>query len=183
GPGRAVFDAMSSSLGLARPLPLIAEDLGVITPPVHRLRDELGLPGMLVLQFGFDPDDPHGQHRPDRHVENRVVYTGTHDQDTLRGWWDSLDRQRLAEVRSALDARGLALGRQPWWALIRLALASPARLAMMQAQDVLGLGSEARMNYPSRPAGNWRWQLRPAQLTRALAARLREATEEAGRLG
>jgi 4-alpha-glucanotransferase len=187
GPGRAVFDAMSSSLGLARPLPLIAEDLGVITPPVHRLRDQLGLPGMLVLQFGFDPDDPHGPHRPDRHVENRVVYTGTHDQDTLRGWWDSLGHDRRADVRAALDERGLApgtrgLGRQPWWALIRLALASPARLAMMQAQDVLGLGSEARMNYPSRPAGNWRWQLRPGQLTRSLAERLREATEEAGRV-
>jgi 4-alpha-glucanotransferase len=78
--------------------------------------------------------------------------------------------------------RGTSLGRQPWWALIRLALASPARLAMMQAQDVLGLGSEARMNYPSRPAGNWRWQLRPGALTPGLSARLREATEQAGRL-
>ncbi|HUZ30065.1 MAG TPA: 4-alpha-glucanotransferase [Solirubrobacteraceae bacterium] len=183
GPGRAVFDAISSGLGVGRALPLIAEDLGVITPPVHRLRDELGLPGMLVLQFGFDPTDPHGPHRPENHVEHRVIYTGTHDQDTLRGWWDSLDGDRRSQVRAALDERAIALGRQPWWALIRLAMASPARLAMMQAQDVLGLGSEARMNYPSRATGNWGWQLRPGQLTRSLAARLREATEEAGRTG
>jgi 4-alpha-glucanotransferase len=181
GPGRAVFDAVSSALGAGRALPLIAEDLGVITPPVHRLRDELGLPGMLVLQFGFDPTDPHGPHRPENHVEHRVIYTGTHDQDTLRGWWDSLDGERRSQVRAALDERAIALGRQPWWALIRLALASPARLAMMQAQDVLGLGSEARMNYPSRAIGNWDWQLRSGQLTRSLAARLREAAEEAGR--
>ena len=189
GPGRAVFDAMASALGLGRPLPLIAEDLGVITPPVHRLRDELGLPGMLVLQFGFDPSDPHGPHRPENHVEHRVIYTGTHDQDTLRGWWESLDAGRRVSVVSALSERGLVaaeasgLGREPWWPLIRLALASPARLAMMQTQDVLGLGSEARMNYPSRASGNWRWQLRAGQLTRSLAGRLREATVEAGRLG
>jgi 4-alpha-glucanotransferase len=182
GPGRAVFDATSSSLRLELPLPLIAEDLGVITPPVHRLRDELGLPGMLVLQFGFDPGDPHGPHRPENHAEHRVIYTGTHDQDTLRGWWESLDSGRRSSVQAALREREIQLGRQPWWALIRLALASPARLAMIQAQDVLGLGSQARMNYPSRASGNWRWQLRPGALTRGLAARLREVTEDAGRL-
>ena len=182
GPGRAVFEAMTAQLGLRHPLPLIAEDLGVITPAVRQLRDQLGLPGMLVLQFGFDRDDPHGPHRPENHVENRVIYTGTHDHDTLRGWWESLDGERLADVKAALAERGVPLGPQPWWALIRLALASPARLAMVQAQDVLGLGSEARMNFPSRPAGNWRWQLQPGALTRALAARLRVATEEAGRL-
>jgi 4-alpha-glucanotransferase len=138
---------------------------------------------MLVLQFGFDPSDPHGPHRPENHVEHRVIYTGTHDQDTLRGWWNSLDGERRGQVHAALDERGIALGRQPWWALIRLALASPASLAMIQAQDVLGLGSEARMNYPSRATGNWRWQLRSGALTRSLAARLREATEETGRTG
>jgi|SRR5579875_721841 len=162
-------------------LPLIAEDLGVITPAVERLRDELGLPGMLVLQFGFDPDDPHGPHRPENHVENRVVYTGTHDHDTLRGWYEGLDEAVRGEVDAALRARGF-LERQRWWGLIRLALSSPARLAIMQAQDVLGLGSEARMNSPSRAAGNWRWQMERGALTPALARRLREATEEAGRL-
>src|SRR5579875_894748 len=162
-------------------LPLIAEGLGVITPAVERLRDELGLPGMLVLQFGFDPDDPHGPHRPENHVENRVVYTGTHDHDTLRGWYEGLDEAVRGEVDAALRARGF-LERQRWWGLIRLALSSPARLAIMQAQDVLGLGSEARMNSPSRAAGNWRWQMERGALTPALARRLREATEEAGRL-
>jgi len=182
GPGRAVFDAMARELRLQRPLPLIAEDLGVITPPVHRMREELGLPGMLVLQFAFDPSDPHGPHRFENHVANRVIYTGTHDHDTLKGWWDSVDEGTRASARAVLAARGLALGRQPWWALIRLALGSPAQLAMMQAQDILGLGSQARMNYPSTAAGNWRWRMRAGALTAGLAARLREATEEAGRL-
>jgi 4-alpha-glucanotransferase len=178
GPGRAVFAAATRELG---PLPLIAEDLGVITPPVHRLREELGLPGMLVLQFGFDPADPHGLHRIENHVENRVVYTGTHDHDTVRGWYESLSPSMRAAVDAELRSRGM-LERQRWWGLIRLALSSPARLAIMQAQDVLGLGSEARMNMPSRASGNWRWQMHRGALTPALARRLREATANAGRI-
>ena len=87
-------------------LPLVAEDLGVITPPVERLRDELGLPGMLVLQFGFDPDDPLGPHRFENHVENRFVYTGTHDHDTARGWYESLDGATRAAVDAAAGAAG-----------------------------------------------------------------------------
>ncbi|HUE28399.1 MAG TPA: 4-alpha-glucanotransferase, partial [Solirubrobacteraceae bacterium] len=164
------------------PLPLVAEDLGVITPPVARLRDELGLPGMLVLQFGFDAHDRHSPHRFENHLENRVIYTGTHDHDTIRGWYESLDAERRQEVAAELRRHGIALTRTPWWALNRLALASPARLAVIQAQDVLGLGSEARMNHPARAAGNWRWRLERGQLTSALARRLREATEQAGRL-
>jgi 4-alpha-glucanotransferase len=177
GPGRAVFDAAARELGS---LPLIAEDLGVITPAVERLRDALGLPGMLVLQFGFDPSDPHGPHRLENHIENRVVYTGTHDHDTLRGWYDSIPPEVREVVEAELRARGM-LERQRWWGLIRLALASPARLAIMQAQDVLGLGSEARMNSPARASGNWRWELKRGALTPALARRLREATQAAGR--
>jgi 4-alpha-glucanotransferase len=179
GPGRAVFTAIEAALGPR--LPLVAEDLGVITPAVGRLRAELGLPGMLVLQFGFDPRDPRGPHRPENHPEQRFVYTGTHDHDTVRGWYEAL----TPSVRAAVDAEIVARGvheRQPWWSLIRLALASPARVAMMQAQDILGLGSEARMNDPGRAGGSWRWQLRPGALTRPLARRLREATEAAGRL-
>jgi 4-alpha-glucanotransferase len=182
GPGRAVFDAMASGLGLERGLPLIAEDLGVITPPVRRLRDELGLPGMVVLQFAFDPDDPDGPHRFEHHVENQVIYTGTHDHDTLRGWYESLDATARAGVEAGLAKQGLRAGRRPWWSLIEFAFSSPARLAMVQAQDVLGLGSEARMNYPSRAGGNWRWRMARGSLTPALARRLREATGEAGRL-
>ena len=178
GPGRAPFEAALRELG---ELPIVAEDLGVITPSVERLRDSLGLPGMLVLQFGFEPDEPRSVHRPEAHVEDRVVYTGTHDSDTARGWYESLDGDRRALLDASLAEHGIR-ERQPWWALIRLAFASPARVAMVQAQDVLGLGSEARMNVPARASGNWRWQLAPGALTKRLAARLREVTEEARRL-
>jgi 4-alpha-glucanotransferase len=178
GPGRAVFDAAERELGS---LPLVAEDLGVITPSVEHLRDELGLPGMIVLQFGFNPGDRGSPHHPDNHVENRIVYTGTHDHDTARGWYSSLDAASRSLVDEAFASHGIA-ERQQWWALIRLAYASPARVAMIQAQDALGLGSESRMNNPARPSGNWRWRLKPRALTPALARRLREVTEEAGRL-
>jgi 4-alpha-glucanotransferase len=174
GPGRALFDAAQRSLAS---LPLIAEDLGVITPAVTRLRESLGLPGMVVLQFGFDPDDPRGPHRLENHRAGQVLYTGTHDNDTLRGWNESLPAARAAQVRAA----GVG-GREPWWQLIELALRSPARLCMLQAQDVLGLGSEARMNTPGRATGQWRWRLRPGQLTAAHARRLRLLTAAAGRL-
>jgi 4-alpha-glucanotransferase len=184
GPGRAVFDAIETGIGS---LPFVAEDLGVITPPVDRLRDALGLPGMLVLQFGFEPDVPRSVHRLANHVSNRFVYTGTHDHDTARGWWEGLDSERRALVRDDLRSAGLAdavsLDREPWWALIRLALSSPGRVAVMQIQDVLGLGSEARMNNPGREGGQWRWQLERGALTGTLARRLRDATAEAGRLG
>jgi 4-alpha-glucanotransferase len=179
GPGRAVFNAAERELG--SPLPLVAEDLGVITPAVDRLRESLGLPGMRVLQFGFDPDDPAGPHRPENHVEDAIVYTGTHDGDTARGWYESLDGTRRALVDAELERRGFAAD-EPWWGLVRLAFASPGRVAMVQAQDVLGLGSEARMNMPGLAGGSWRWKLEPGALTSDLARRLRDATEEAGRL-
>ncbi len=182
GPGRALFDALRSELGLTGALPFLAEDLGVITPAVERLRDELNLPGMLVLQFGFDPGDTHSPHRLQNHLEHRFVYTGTHDHDTIRGWWDSLDADRRELVRVSAAERGIRLGNQPWWGLIALTLSSPARVAMMQAQDILGLGSEARMNLPARAGGNWRWQMSSGALTAALARRLRAMTEQTGRL-
>jgi 4-alpha-glucanotransferase len=178
GPGRAPFLAAERELGAG--LPLVAEDLGVITPAVERLRDSLGLPGMAVLQFGLDPRHPLSPHRPENHVINQLVYTGTHDQDTARGWYESLDPARRTGVDSELERYGVS-ERQPWWALIRLALSSPARIAMLQAQDVLGLGSEARMNDPARPGGNWRWQMKPGALTPDLASRLRDATQAAAR--
>jgi 4-alpha-glucanotransferase len=174
---------VAGQLALGESLPFVAEDLGVITPPVERLRDQLGLPGMLVLQFGFDPRDPSSPHRLANHVEHRVVYTGTHDHDTVRGWWESLQDERRSLVQAAAGERGIRLSRQPWWGLIRLALSSPARVAMMQVQDILGLGSEARMNDPGRAGGSWQWRMRPGALTPSLARRLREVTEEAGRLG
>jgi 4-alpha-glucanotransferase len=179
GPGRAVFDAAGAAL--ERTLPLIAEDLGVITPAVERLRDGLGYPGMVVLQFGFD-GDPRSPHLPENHVEARIVYTGTHDHDTIRGWWDGLDRETRARVERSIDAHGVRED-EPQWSLIRLAFASPARLAMVQAQDVLGLGSEARMNMPGTAKGAWKWRLREGALTPDLAKRLRAATEAAERVG
>jgi 4-alpha-glucanotransferase len=179
GPGRALFAAAELQLGAD--LPLIAEDLGVITPAVERLRDDLGLPGMVVLQFGFDPGDPNGPHRLENHRENRIAYTGTHDADTVRGWYDSLDDGRRGEVDAAIDAHGVREP-EPWWSLIRLALSSPARVAMVQAQDVLGLGSEARMNVPGEIGKAWKWKTAPGALTKDLAKRLRAATEESGRL-
>jgi 4-alpha-glucanotransferase len=179
GPGRALFSALGRSLG--PDLPLVAEDLGVITPAVERLREAVGLPGMLVIQFGLDPNRPSSPHRLENHDADRVVYTGTHDQDTARGWYTSLPAARRAFVDSELARLGVC-DREPWWGLVRLAFSSPARLAMIQAQDVLGLGSEGRMNDPASPGGNWRWQMRTGALTPALAQRLREATEAAGRL-
>jgi 4-alpha-glucanotransferase len=175
GPGAALFRAAERELG---ELDVIAEDLGVITEPVERLRRSLGFPGMVVLQFGFD--DPGSTHHPDNHEEHSVVYTGTHDHDTANGWWQSLPDAARARAHEAFVRAGVEAD-DPWWSLIRLAHASPAAMAMVQLQDVLGLGSEARMNVPGTATGSWRWKLEPGALTEELAARLRASTEEAGR--
>jgi 4-alpha-glucanotransferase len=180
GPGRALFRALEAGLGGR--LPLVAEDLGVITEPVERLRREVGLPGMLVIQFGMDPGSPKSPHRLANHTADRIVYTGTHDQDTVRGWLESLEPSRRAFVDTEVARYGFAEPRRPWWGLIRLAFSSPAVVAMTQAQDILGLGSEARMNDPASAGGSWRWQMRAGALNKTLAARLRDATAEAGRL-
>jgi 4-alpha-glucanotransferase len=174
--GRELFDVVRTELG---DLPVIAEDLGVITPAVERLRDQLELPGMLVLQFGFGPsaDNPH---RFERHAENRVVYTGTHDNDTTAGWWAGASDVERAAVLRELRRAGIETA-DPVWGLIELAYASPARVAIVPVQDVLGLGSEARMNTPGSTEGNWSWRLEPGQLTDELAARLRAAAHASGR--
>ena len=176
GPGRAPFDAAARELG---DLPVIAENLGVITGAVERLRRSLGFPGMVVLQFGFPADDPKNVHTPSNHAEDTVVYTGTHDNDTVLGWYSSLDAAVRAEVDEAIASAGMR-EREPHWSLIRLAHASPARIAMVQMQDVLGLGSEGRMNTPGRSAGAWKWRLDRLP-TAAQARRLREVTEASGR--
>jgi 4-alpha-glucanotransferase len=179
GPGRAPFDAARRRLG---DLPLIAENLGKITPAVERLRRELGLPGMAVIQFAFDPEEPDNPHRLHNHRPDNVVYTGTHDHDTIRAWSESLDGAVRSEVEAAVARAGVR-DEDPWWALIRLAYASPAIVAIVQMQDVLGLGSEARMNVPGLvDERNWSWRLRRDELTPQLAERLRRATVEAGRL-
>jgi len=156
GPGAAVFRAAERELG---PLPVIAENLGLITPDVETLRDTLGFPGMVVLLWAFD-EPKSNPHRLENHREHQVVYTTTHDTDTLRGHFPRRNRRRLLE----------------------LALSSRAALCMIPAQDVLGLGSEARMNRPGKSSGNWSWRLEQGQLTAELAEELRASTGAASRL-
>ena len=169
GPGAAVFQAVQHELG---ELPVVAEDLGVITEPVVRLRRELGLPGMVVLQFaiGGDPSNPH---LPGNHQVESVVYTGTHDNDTTRGWWESLSDEDRAWAE--LDPA------DPAWSLIGAAWSSRAALAVAPLQDVLDLGAEARMNLPGTEEGNWHWRYAAGDLTPELAARLRALTVSNGR--
>ncbi len=170
GVGRAVFDAVAAELGA---LPFIAEDLGVITPPVNRLRDDLGLPGMAVLlwAFGGSAANPHN---PRNFRANQVVYTSTHDTETTRGWFESLPAAK--QRATGLDPR------DPAWGLVHIAHRSRAALALIPAQDVLDLGNDARMNVPGTRTGNWSWRLRRNQLTADVAARLRESTRAGRRL-
>lgn len=178
GPGRAPFDAASAALG---PLPVVAEDLGVITPAVRRLRDGLGFPGMAVLQFGFDGVRPN-EHHPSRHVEHQVAYSGTHDNDTAAGWWAGLPDPVRARVRAAARAAGLVPDDDhPARTIVALTFASVARLAVVPLQDVLELGSGARTNTPGTDRGNWTWRADRAQLTPAVAARLRAGVEATSR--
>jgi 4-alpha-glucanotransferase len=183
-PGREVFNAMKDALG--GDLPIVAEDLGTITPDVHQLRDEFDFPGMRVLQFAFG-GDPHDTHLPHEYVRNAVAYTGTHDNDTVVGWF----RRRTREDAPEGERRERALclkylgtdGAEINWDFIRAAQMSVAVLAVAQLQDVLGLSSEARMNTPASAEGNWDWRFRAGALTDELAARLREMTLINGRLG
>jgi 4-alpha-glucanotransferase len=172
-PGHELLTAARDALGR---LPLVAENLGVITPEVEALRHAFGLPGMHVLQFAFDgtPDNPH---RPERHEEQGVAYTGTHDNDTTLGWFRSLDPEARRDVLAAIGGTAEAM---PWPA-IEAVLASRARLAVVPMQDFLALGSEARMNRPGIAAGNWRWQLGAGDLTPELAGRIAAAVAAAGR--
>ena len=165
GPGAELFHALQAQLG---ELPVVAEDLGVITEPVVRLRRELGLPGMVVLQFalGKDPSNPH---LPQNHEQHSVVYTGTHDNDTTRGWWESLSPED--RDWSGLDPA------DPARALVEVAWSSPAALAVAPLQDILSLGNEARMNLPGTEEGNWQWRFTEGQLTDEKARSLRELTE------
>jgi 4-alpha-glucanotransferase len=181
GPGRAPFDAAHRELG---ELPLIAEDLGRITPAVTRLRDALGLPGMVVLQFSFESDAVAARDHIGSAPAHSVLYTGTHDHATLAGWWAAQDAAARARVRAALRSRGLAWrgDARAHLALIRLAFSSPARIAMIQLQDLLGLGDESRMNTPGQLGGNWTWKLERGKLTPALARTLRAASREADRV-
>lgn len=175
-PGFELFEALRDELAVDGELPVIAEDLGVITPDVERLRDHFGLPGMKVLQFAFagGPQDPYLPHNYDR---NCVVYTGTHDNDTTLGWYRSAPAAERDLVR-----RYLACGDdEVVWRLIRLALSSTAEVAIVPLQDLLALGSEARMNTPGSATGNWSWRFAWDDVPYWLAPQVAELVELFGR--
>jgi 4-alpha-glucanotransferase len=173
GPGTELFEAVRRELG---ELPLIAEDLGLITREVEELRDELRLPGMRVLQFAFGEDDAENPHLPDNHPENSVAYTGTHDNDTTLGWLGAAGAEERARAGRLVGA-----GEEAGWAMIRAVMESRAKLAVVPLQDLLGLGSEGRMNTPGTGEGNWAWRFREGALTPALAHRLRDLARATGR--
>jgi 4-alpha-glucanotransferase len=165
-PGLALFRVLEALLG---GLPLVAEDLGVITPEVDALRLQLGFPGMKVAQFGFSDKGAH-IHLPHRYTPATVAYTGTHDNDTTPGWW----KTPAERARAAIEAYVGAVDERPTWPLIRAVEASAAQVAVVPAQDLLELGSEARMNTPAVANGNWSWRAPQgcwrAELAESLAA-------------
>jgi 4-alpha-glucanotransferase len=175
GPGRALFDALEAALGR---LPIIVEDLGIITDDVRALRDELGYPGMAVLQFAFggDPDNPY---LPRNHRENQVVYTGTHDNDTTLGWWTNLPEWERDNVRRELGIDGSRIVDD----LVRVALESVAETAIIPMQDLLALDGSHRMNHPGRAEGNWTWRYAPEQVTPDRLEFFRALVERTGRDG
>ncbi|MCK4623444.1 MAG: 4-alpha-glucanotransferase [Desulfuromonadales bacterium] len=172
-PGERLFALLKDEL---EELPIIAEDLGIITPDVENLRDQFALPGMKILQFAFD-SGPKNPYLPHNHRANSVVYTGTHDNNTSLGWWRVLDAKGKAQVREYLKRPC----RDMPWPLIDCALASVANLAIIPMQDFLGLDGKARMNHPGTVQGNWLWRLLPAQLSREISVQLQHVTHLYGR--
>jgi 4-alpha-glucanotransferase len=184
-PGRELFNSIRQALG---ELPIIAEDLGVITPDVNALRDELGFPGMRVLQFGFGGDPKQSVDLPHNYVRNVVAYTGTHDNDTAVGWFQSVAGEGSMRTATQIDEqRQFCLqylnttGDGIHWDFIRAVWASVADRAIAPLQDVLGLRSEARMNLPNSKTGNWSWRYEPGVLTKDMTLKLRELNRLYGR--
>jgi 4-alpha-glucanotransferase len=181
GPGAELFRAARAKLG---ELPIVAENLGVITPEVEAIREEFGFPGMAVLQFAFGTDSQAPTFRPHNYPHEVVAYTGTHDCDTTVGWWTSAGRgestRSAADIRKEMDFARRYLntdGKEIHWTFIRALEASVADTVLIQMQDVLGLGTEARMNQPATVGGNWRWRYRAGDLKPEIARRLREMAE------
>jgi 4-alpha-glucanotransferase len=176
-----LFEEMEKELGS---LPLIAEDLGVITPEVNALRERFGFPGMRILQFAFDRGESgrlasDNRFLPHNHAPDSVVYTGTHDNDTTRGWWAA----RRQEERDYLERYCGVTDPEIEWRLIRMAMSSVCGAAVIPFQDVLGLGSETRMNTPGTSSGkNWTWRAEEGSFSPATAERLRSLAETYGRL-
>ncbi len=175
GPRSAFFKAIADQLGQ---LPIIAEDLGVITPQVEALRDEFGFPGMKILQFAFGSGAGNA-YLPHNYPRNCVAYTGTHDNDTTVGWFNQLSQAEQEQVRRYLGSDG---SEEIHWDLIQLAMSSVADWAILPLQDILGLGTEARMNVPSKGEGNWAWRYKMGVLTEEIRDRLRILSETYGRV-
>jgi 4-alpha-glucanotransferase len=178
GPGRDLFTVLRKELG---DLPIIAENLGVITPEVEDIRREFGFPGMAILQFAFGNDPQAPTFKPHNYVHDLVAYTGTHDNDTVVGWWTSSgigDSTRTAEDVAKEHAHAhayLGFKDEPiHWVLIRGIMSSVSNTAIVPVQDILGLGSEARMNLPGTSSGNWKWRMKPGAATAEIATRLKE---------
>jgi 4-alpha-glucanotransferase len=185
GPGTAPFDAAKHKLG---ELAIVAEDLGLITDAVHELRDQLGFPGMRILQFGFDQEHDN-YHRPEAYPTNSAAYTGTHDNSTIISWYRARQvAKALEEGKTDILDRYLddatAEDRDRWihWQLIAMVLGSASHTAIIPMQDILGLDDSARMNVPGLADNNWRWRVLPSQITDSLAAELRIVTEHTGRV-
>jgi len=177
GPGQPFFKAMAAAIG---ELPIIAEDLGLITSEVEALRDALGFPGMKILQFAFDSDAENLYLPHNYRTTNCVVYTGTHDNDTTLGWYMSPDVPEASKAKARRYAN--CSGKDIHWNFLRLALSSVAHTALLPLQDVLGFGADCRMNRPSTCNGNWSWRCAPRFLADELARRLRDETAFYGRI-
>jgi len=180
GPGADLFRALQAALG---ELPVIAENLGVITPEVEGLRKQFGFPGMSLLQFAFGADPQGPSFRPHNYTRDLVAYTGGHDNDTTVGWWSSSGQgdstRTAADIQKEREFARAYLGFQDepiHWVFIRAVFASVADVAIVPMQDVLGLGGEARMNLPGRVSGNWRWRYRPGALMNSLRDHLKVLT-------
>lgn len=177
GPGMDLFRVLEEKLGKRA---VIAEDLGLMTPSVEKLVADSGYPNMMVLEFAFDPED--GDHYlPHTYSKNCVVYTGTHDNDTVLSWYKQLSKKRRNFVHTYMDNEGIAEEEMPW-AMIRLAMMSAADTCIIPVQDYLGLGNEARLNHPSTLGSNWKWRLTEKQITPELLKKIRKLTEISFRL-
>lgn len=175
GPGKAFFKAVEAELG---ELPVIAEDLGFITPEVERLREDLGFPGMKILQFAFEPSTDNADY-PHNYMRDSVVYTGTHDNDTCAGWLGEASVEARSRALAYVGGNRKSFARN----MIRTAWASPACMAIAPAQDILGLGQEARMNFPGRPGGYWTWRMADGAFSPLIAKKLRRLGRIYFRLG
>ena len=177
GPGIALFRAVEEQIGPQR---IIAEDLGYLTESVHQLLKDSGFPGMKVLEFAFD-DSENSDYLPHKYQENCIVYTGTHDNETLVGWYENMNRRNKSFAREYMGCRHTPK-KEMHWEFIRLAMASPAKLAVIPVQDYLGLGAEARINEPSTLGKNWKWRLLPGEITGDVLKQCRRMAKLYGRL-